>query len=52
MAKPGERCGMASELRFGQFICGFTKELQVMFCRMIEEAILDMHDCMLIMQDI
>jgi len=52
MAKPGERCGMASELLFGQFISGFTKELEAMFSRMIEEAVLDMHDCMLIMFDI
>jgi hypothetical protein len=52
LEKPGEICGMASELLFGQFISAFTKELEDMFSRVIEEAVLDMHDCMLIMLDI
>ena len=52
MAPLGERCGMNSQLRFGQFICGYTKELTAMFTRMVEETILDMQDCFLIMLDI
>ena len=41
-APAGQKCNMAAYLKFGSFICGYNKQNTAMFCRMIEEAYLDM----------